>query len=240
MASSARRLRGATTRRACARIAATWWSTVRTDSTSRSAISAFVMPSRTSSSTATWRAREPRRVGSGGRARAARDADAEGPQALAGERQDRGRLEALERDHGLGARLGVALHLLQRGLVGVAGATPRGGRGAPVAAQARVPPRRAAFERLDLEPRTLAGSAAARRGTAPRPGSPSAAASPPRPRARRRRRPSATPTRRARSPRRRGRSAAARSARAATRPAISLPAARSPRRASSRPSHGAL
>ena len=40
-------------------IAATWWSTVRTETTSRSAISAFVSPSLSSSSTASWRAVSP-------------------------------------------------------------------------------------------------------------------------------------------------------------------------------------
>ena len=37
--------RGATARRACSSTAATWWSTVRTESTSRSAICALVSPS---------------------------------------------------------------------------------------------------------------------------------------------------------------------------------------------------
>ena len=110
------------------RIADTWWSTVRTDTTSRSAISAFCRPSPTSARTSSSRGRQPRRMGG------ARPAAAEPP-------QHGPRPEPLERPH---AVVAAGPGAGERRLVARSRARPsiRRRRGDPRRARARTAPPR--------------------------------------------------------------------------------------------------
>ena len=119
--------------------AATWWSTVRIDTTSRAAISALVRPSATSASTSSWRVGEPGGVGAGVGDRAARHAgDAELPQPLAQPGRQRARAQPVGDVERADDRFGVAgRRERQRVPVGAALLLPVDRGGGPVLAEQR-------------------------------------------------------------------------------------------------------
>ena len=118
--------------------AATWCSAVRGETTSRSAISAFVRPSVTSASTSSWRAVESGRVGTRGHPLARRNAQPERAQpARDAPRQRLGAEPAGDLDRLDEALLVVEQREHQRPVVGPADVAVSVGRPAPVAPEHR-------------------------------------------------------------------------------------------------------